>query len=233
MAATQRLLRVTLRSYCDEADVLEDIVVLVGLSGHSIGMSISMAWNEPLAATRLVRRWLFCVAAGGVAAFSRSRPLRQEWWALNSDPTGPRWVMFLMALDLFVFLDYGHWRFAPWLVRPALQSWGLALYLAVTAWQIWTDACLARYFNQSKIPLVPMNRGPFRYMRHPRYAAAMIGKIAMALIFASVLGWTLAVAWGVLLLNEITIEERHLRKLFGSSYDSYAHSTAKVIPGIY
>jgi|SRR5580704_2541258 protein-S-isoprenylcysteine O-methyltransferase Ste14 len=167
-----------------------------------------------------------------VGAF-RSRPLRQEWWALNSDPTGPRWVMFLMALDLFVFLDYGHWRFAPWLVRPALQSWGLALYLAVTAWQIWTDACLARYFNQSKIPLVPMNRGPFRYMRHPRYAAAMIGKIAMALIFASVLGWTLAVAWGVLLLNEITIEERHLRKLFGSSYDSYAHSTAKVIPGIY
>jgi protein-S-isoprenylcysteine O-methyltransferase Ste14 len=167
-----------------------------------------------------------------VGAF-RSRPLRQEWWALNSDPTGPRWVMFLMALDLFVFLDYGHWRFAPWLVRPALQSWGLALYLAVTAWQIWTDACLARYFNQSKIPLVPMNRGPFRYMRHPRYAAAMIGKIAMARIFASVLGWTLAVAWGVLLLNEITIEERHLRKLFGSSYDSYAHSTAKVIPGIY
>src|SRR5580704_17762151 len=88
MAATQRLLRVTLRSYCDEADVLEDIVVLVGLSGHSIGMSISMAWNEPLAATRLVRRWLFCVAAGGVAAFSRFKCRRLSFQAVAARMVG-------------------------------------------------------------------------------------------------------------------------------------------------
>lgn len=27
----------------------------------------------------------------------RSGTLRQEWWDLNSDPAGPRWVMVLMA----------------------------------------------------------------------------------------------------------------------------------------
>jgi protein-S-isoprenylcysteine O-methyltransferase Ste14 len=163
----------------------------------------------------------------------RSSPVRQEWWALNSDPAGPRWVMVLMALDLLVFLDYGHWRFTPWLGRPALQIIGIALYLAVTLWQVWTDAYLARYFNRSQPPLVPMNHGPYRYVRHPRYAAAIAGKLAMALTFASLFGWLLMIAWGLLLLNKIEVEEKHLRKLFGSPYESYARTTAKVIPGIY
>ena len=163
----------------------------------------------------------------------RSGTLRREWWALNSDPAGPRWVMALMALDLIVFLDYGHWRFAPWLARPSLQIAGIAIYFLVSFWQIWTDSYLARYFNQNQQPLVPMNDGPYRYMRHPRYAAAIVGKIAMALTFASPLGWFLVIAWGFLLLNKIEVEETHLRKLFGVRYESYARGTAKVIPKIY
>jgi protein-S-isoprenylcysteine O-methyltransferase Ste14 len=163
----------------------------------------------------------------------RSGSLRQEWWALNSDPAGPRWVMVLMALDLVVFLDYGYWQLSPWLARPALQIVGLSLYFAVTIWQIWTDAYLARYFDEMQTALEPMNYGPYRYVRHPRYAAAIIGKVAMALVFGSLFGWLLMIAWGLLLLKKIEVEEKHLRKMFGSPYESYAQTTAKVIPGIY
>lgn len=163
----------------------------------------------------------------------QSSPVKEQWWALDSDPAGPRWVMVLMALDLVVFVDYGHWRLTPWLLRPGLQTIGLALYLAVTSWQIWTDAYLARYFNQEEVSLVPMNHGPYRYVRHPRYAAAIVGKVAMAITFASFFGWLLVIAWGMLLLNKIAIEEKHLRKMFGMRYESYARTTAKVIPGIY
>ena len=163
----------------------------------------------------------------------RSKPLRQEWWALDSDPEGPQWVMLLMALDLLVFFDYGHWRLTPWIIRPAIQTLGISLYLAVSLWQVWTDAFLADYFSQAETPLVPMESGPYRYVRHPRYAAAIVGKVAMALIFGSLFGWLLLVAWGLLLLNKIEIEERHLRRLFGQPYEVYAENTAKVIPGIY
>ena len=163
----------------------------------------------------------------------RSRPLRQEWWALNYDPAGPQWVMVLMALDLVVFLDYGHWQLSPALARPALQVAGIVLYLAVTFWQIWTDSYLARYFNQNGQPLIPMNSGPYRFVRHPRYAAAIAGKVAMALTFASLFGWLLVFGWGLLLLNKISAEEKHLREMFGMQYESYARSTARVIPGIY
>lgn len=164
--------------------------------------------------------------------FHSSR-LREEWWALDSDPEGPKWVMFLMALDLLVFLDYGHWRLTPWLAYPALQWAGLVLYLLVSSWQIWTDAYLARYFNHKHPSPVPIRQGPYRYIRHPRYAAAIAGKAAMALIFASVFGCLLFIAWTLLLVNKIAVEEKHLQKLFGVNYQSYARQTARVIPGIY
>jgi protein-S-isoprenylcysteine O-methyltransferase Ste14 len=78
-----------------------------------------------------------------------------------------------------------------------------------------------------------MNVGPYRFVRHPRYAAAIVGKVAMALTFASLFGWLLAIAWGFLLLNKIAVEEKYLRHLFGARYELYARNTAKVIPGIY
>lgn len=53
----------------------------------------------------------------------------------------------------------------------------------------------------------------------------------MALPFRSLFGWLLAIAWGLPLLNEIAVEEKHLRELL--RYESYARTTAKVIPGIY
>ena len=183
--------------------------------------------------------YLFLRLLGSIYSVSSSRtvfhspPVKKRWWALDSDPNGPQWVMVLMALDLVVFIDYAHWRFTPWLVHHYLQTVGLALYVAVSFWQIWTDAYLARYFNQEDPPLVPMNCGPYRYVRHPRYAAAIVAKAAMALTFASLIGWLLVFAWGLLLLNKIAVEEKHLRKLFGPHYESYARTTAKVIPGIY
>jgi protein-S-isoprenylcysteine O-methyltransferase Ste14 len=171
--------------------------------------------------------------ASSLGAF-RSQPLRQEWWGASSDRAGSQWVMVLMGLDLLVFLDYGHWHLGSrGLAHPALQAPGIALYLAVTIWQMWTDDCLAKYFNQREQSQVPMNRGPYRFVRHPRYAAAIVGKAAMALIFASLFGWALMIAWGLLLLNKIAAEEKHLRKLFGLHYEAYARSTTKVIPGVY
>ncbi len=163
----------------------------------------------------------------------RSKPVREEWWALDSDPEGPRWVMLLMVLDLAVFLDYGHWRVVPPLARPALQSLGLCLYAIITGWQIWTDEYLASYFKRAQSFPLPMNAGPYRYVRHPRYGAAIVGKVAMSLTFGSIFGWFLVIPWAVILLNKIEVEERHLRKFFGRAYDAYMQSTAKVIPGIY
>ena len=216
--------------------------LLCSLAYLGVAVACLIQWRSPHPRVRLdwfaggyfVLRFIGSLHSmvSSLGAFRSSR-VREEWWALNSDPAGPQWVMVLMALDLVVFLDYGQWQLTPGLARPALQISGIALYSAVTFWQIWTDHYLARYFNENGQPLLPMSHGPYRFVRHPRYAAAIVGKVAMALTFASLFGWLLAFAWGLLLLNKIAVEEKHLRKLFGLRYESYAQTTAKVIPGIY
>jgi protein-S-isoprenylcysteine O-methyltransferase Ste14 len=162
-----------------------------------------------------------------------SKPVMREWWGLESNQPAPRLVILLMVADLAVFLDYGHWHLLPKLEQPWLQSLGLGLYVAVAIWQTWTDTHLARYFRQENPETVPMDHGPYRYVRHPRYSSAIVAKVAFALALASVLGWVLAIAWAILLLRKIAVEEAHLRTLFGSRYEAYSQRTAKVLPGIY
>jgi isoprenylcysteine carboxyl methyltransferase (ICMT) family protein YpbQ len=121
-----------------------------------------------------------------------SKPVMREWWALESDQPAPRMVVLLMLADLAVLFDYGHWQLVAKLQQPLLQSLGLALYAAVAVWQMWTDAYLARYFSQQHSEAVPMDHGPYRYVRHPRYSAAIVAKVAFALALASILGWVLS-----------------------------------------
>jgi protein-S-isoprenylcysteine O-methyltransferase Ste14 len=163
----------------------------------------------------------------------RSKSVMREWWALDSNPGWTKWIRLLMMLDLTIFLDYGHWHLISQLQQPVLQSLGLALYLGTSIWQIWTDVYLARFFNRREREMPPMARGPYRYVRHPRYSAAIIAKAALALTLASVFGWVLAAVWSVILLRKIQVEEQHLKTVFGSKYEAYSQTTAKVIPGIY
>jgi len=162
-----------------------------------------------------------------------SKPVMREWWTLESDHSAPPLAVFLMVADLAVFLDYGHWRLVPALEQPLLQTLGLALYLAVAIWQIWTDTYRARYFSQENRKAVPMDHGLYLYVRRPRYAAAIVAKAAVALALASVLGWVLVAACTIVMLRKIAIEEAHLRNVFGTRYEDYSQRTAKALPGIY
>jgi hypothetical protein len=79
------------------------------------GVPDSMYWIQPLASSGLFAGSYFALRlvgslhsiASSAGAFC-SRPLRQEWWGLKAHPAASQWVMFLMTLDLIVFLDYGH-----------------------------------------------------------------------------------------------------------------------------
>jgi protein-S-isoprenylcysteine O-methyltransferase Ste14 len=117
-----------------------------------------------------------------------SKPVMWEWWALESDQPAPHMVVLLMLADLAVFFD----GLVAKLQQPLLQSLGLGLYAAVAIWQTWTGTYLARYFRQQHLEAVPMDHGPYRYDRHPRYSAAIVAKVAFALALASILGWVLS-----------------------------------------
>lgn len=139
----------------------------------------------------------------------------------------------LAAGDALVFLDYARWRLAPWLERAPLQALGLALGAAAMAWIARTDAQLIRHFETPRSAQTLITTGPFRYVRHPRYAGILGVRVAYALTLASVMGWVLAVIWTAVLLRRIRLEEAHLRTQFGDTYKSYAAHTSRLIPGLY
>jgi len=165
----------------------------------------------------------------------RSEALRREWWGISSDSNIVRSTQLLMIGDLLIFLDYGHWQTLRWLALPSIQFSGLTLYILAKLWQMWTDSYLAAHFanpNASEVAIV-MTHGPFRFVRHPRYAAVILGKLACALIFASVFGWALAVAWAFVYARKVVTEEGHMHRLLGDKYRQYSDKTARLIPGVY
>jgi protein-S-isoprenylcysteine O-methyltransferase Ste14 len=163
----------------------------------------------------------------------KSKSLRREWWGQTSNPGIVKWAIILMLGDLLVFVDYGHWRILSSLERPEFQGLGLVIYLFTTVWQIWTDSHLARHFNDEQSGQGPTVIGPFRYIRHPRYSAAILGRVALALVFASLLGWLSLLPWTIVLLQKVRAEEAHLRRSFGAQYDAYVRRTARLLPRVY
>jgi len=115
-----------------------------------------------------------------------------------------------------------------------IQAAGLAIYVVAKLWQMWTDVRLARYFgNAGSGQHEFMKDGPYRFVRHPRYASLIAGKIGCALIFASAWGWFMALAWTILYTRKVVHEEEHMRQLLGASYNDYSRETARLLPGVY
>ena len=65
---------------------------------------------------------------------------------------------------------------------------GLVMHIAVALWGRWTVKYLAAASSGANLTPALVRFGPFRYIRHPIYAGAMVEKIAVALVFASLVG---------------------------------------------
>jgi protein-S-isoprenylcysteine O-methyltransferase Ste14 len=162
-----------------------------------------------------------------------SADVKREAFGITFDPGMAAWVAVLAICELSVFIDYGHLHLVPSLERRALQCIGLGLYVIAFALLRWADAWLARHFARAGERRELMTGGPFRYLRHPRYAGLIISRIAFALCFASILGWLLMLGWILIIHRRISLEEPHLKKLFGEDYEAYSQRTSRLLPGIY
>jgi protein-S-isoprenylcysteine O-methyltransferase Ste14 len=163
----------------------------------------------------------------------RSKEVAYEALGVSYDPLLVRLGALLNAAVVLVVLDYAHWHLMPALARPLLQDIGVALGVLGAIWQTWADAWLGRHFASDSSRRNLMTEGPFRFVRHPRYAAFSVRKVAWPLLFASPIGWALLLVWLLLLSKRIRHEEAHMTELFGPEYAAYARRTARLLPGMY
>ncbi|MGH9747166.1 MAG: methyltransferase family protein [Candidatus Acidiferrales bacterium] len=135
--------------------------------------------------------------------------------------------------ELLVFVDYGHWHLMPALEKPALQAAGIVLSLLALLWLVWTDRYLLAHFSAGLTQRKVISGGPYRLVRHPRYFALIVSRIAFALALASPIAWGFLVVWIFAIARRIRLEEEHLRDVFGVDYAEYASRTARLIPGVF
>lgn len=163
----------------------------------------------------------------------RSKEVAYEAMGLSYDPLLVRLGTLLNAAVVLVMLDYAHWHLAPALERPLLQDIGVALGVLGAIWQTWADVWLGFHFASDPPRRKLITWGPFRFVRHPRYTAFLVRKLAWPLLFASPIGWALLPVWLMLISKRIRREEAHLTELFGTEYAAYASRTARLLPGMY
>lgn len=113
----------------------------------------------------------------------------------------------------------------PWQIGWTLQCIGLGA-------QVWSKFALFRNFGIAPALRGVTATGPYRLLRHPMYAAYVVGQLGFLYAFPS--AWNAAVlsVWAIAQVLRIEAEERLLR---GSPvYRAYADKVRwRLLPGVY
>ena len=114
-----------------------------------------------------------------------------------------------------------------------LADVGVGLTVAGVAFAIWARLTLGQNWSASvmqKSGHELIQRGPFRYVRHPIYTGMLAGLIGPALAIGEWRGvLAVTIAW-LALWRKYRLEERFMLELFGSQYLDYRTRVPALVP---
>jgi protein-S-isoprenylcysteine O-methyltransferase Ste14 len=100
----------------------------------------------------------------------------------------------------------------------------------------WAVACLDKQFSV-QVTIQEDHRlvtdGPYRYLRHPRYAGVIMVFLGISLVFRSWLALPLVGTLALVLIWRIQDEEALLRREIGSDWEAYSKTTWRLIPFVF
>jgi protein-S-isoprenylcysteine O-methyltransferase Ste14 len=125
---------------------------------------------------------------------------------------------------------------AVWRELAPLRFFGLFLFAVGYFLVSWSAAVLGKQFSvyvaiQQGHELV--TRGPYRYVRHPRYAGTLLFLFGYALLFRSWIAMGLLAMFAAVLAWRIHDEEALLHEQFSDAWVAYARRTARLIPFVF
>lgn len=144
-------------------------------------------------------------------------------------------LLFLATVSIAA-LDAGrlHWTHV---INAASQLAALIVLLLAAALQIWAMAVNPFFSTAVRIQTERghrvIDRGPYRYIRHPGYLAMAINMPATALALDSVVALIPAVCYSLLILWRVLKEDEFLRKYL-PDYSEYAGAARyRLIPSLW
>ncbi len=184
--------------------------------------------------------WLVCLWA----YYPEFRILREAKRSLREAPAGtrdPSYRPLVLGQQIVLFIAVLISFLAPSLAmrsgRPVIFAAGILIIIAGGVLRRHCFRMLGSDFRgavtvRDDQPVV--ERGAYRYLRHPSYAAALLLHLGFALAFTN---WgTLAViVLGAppLFMYRIRVEERALASRIGEPYVTYMARTKRLVPGIW
>jgi protein-S-isoprenylcysteine O-methyltransferase Ste14 len=150
-------------------------------------------------------------------------------------------VVLLGATWAGIYVGVGTAFAAPQLAiawdRPLLFAIGISLMLAGVAFRWYSIRVLGKFFTRTvsiQVGHSVVEKGPYRYIRHPSYTGAMLTFIGFALTLTN---W---LSLGVVLLGMILgygyrvhVEEQALIEGLGPVYKEYMLRTKRFIPYVF
>lgn len=125
---------------------------------------------------------------------------------------------------------------------PAGSAWaagiGLALAAGGTALRFWAIGTLGGRFTSAVVVAedqAVVERGPYRWVRHPGYAGALAFGGGVATAIGNGVALALFVAtYGAAVVYRVRVEELALHEVLGERYADYAARTRwRLLPGVY
>jgi protein-S-isoprenylcysteine O-methyltransferase Ste14 len=170
---------------------------------------------------------------------------------VTSQTTGERldrWQEGLFILATLRPLAAAFWLgLIAWMIDPGWMAWsawplpiwlrwaGVGLVASGGALTLWTFRWLGKNLTDTVVTRQQHTlvvRGPYRWVRHPFYDAAVLLTVAMSVIAANWFLFVTGVAACGLLVARTRIEEHHLVARFGDSYRAYMDRTGRFLPRI-
>jgi protein-S-isoprenylcysteine O-methyltransferase Ste14 len=148
-----------------------------------------------------------------------------------------RIVATLLLFAALVFLPFADRRQLGTMVGlPAVRWVGVVLFGLGCGLVYWSGVALGRLYSpevtvQEDHHLV--TTGPYQYVRHPRYAGAILLGLGLALTFRSWIGFGLAVGFIGVILLRIRDEEDVMREEFGAEWEAYCERSWRLIPHVF
>lgn len=134
----------------------------------------------------------------------------------------------LVALDITRLSLGTSW---PLLIVEIL---GLILYVKGVGLMVWALLWLGRNYQLGGSTPRPKDKlimgGPYRFIRHPMYTAALAISSGLALFTQSLAFFAVFCIYLVLILLLIPVEERELQKAYGAKYAAYRKASGALIP---
>jgi protein-S-isoprenylcysteine O-methyltransferase Ste14 len=141
-----------------------------------------------------------------------------------------------LGLPVIAALDVFHWHVLP---RPTPVVAGFGLVLFALGWTLKGVVLRANAFATSVVRLQRernhsvVDRGPYRIVRHPFYAADPLIHVGLSLWLESYVAALCAIVSIAVLVTRIRFEERFLRRELTGYTEYAARVQYRLIPGVW